>query len=118
MYMFGKKGKDEVVKKFKKEIWTGIYSYIILNLLKREEMHGYAIRKSFEKLSDGKVVPSEGSLYDLLKKLRKSGIIDSFWVEERGRLRKCYRRTKLGELILKEMREEIKMLKEILEVIE
>ena len=111
--MFNK--KDRILKKFKKEIRSGIYAYIVLNILEKEELHGYAIRKTFERLSSGRLVPSEGALYDLLKTLQKLGLIEGFWVEENGRLRKCYRITDLGREILKELRYELKLLGEVIE---
>ena len=66
-------------------------------------MHGYAIRKEFEKLSDGKIVPSEGTLYDLLKSLKKYRLMEGFWAEVGGRARKYYRITPLGREVLKSL---------------
>jgi len=105
--------KNRVLKKFRKEIRSGIYSYLVLKLLETEELHGYAIRKFFESLTSGKFVPSEGALYDLLKSLQKHGLIESFWVTD-VRPRKCYRLTELGKEVLEEIKVEINLLKEVI----
>ncbi len=110
--------KDRVFKKLRKEIRSGMYAYLVLNILKRGELHGYGIRKTFESLSSGQLVPSEGSLYDLLKGLQKLGLVKSYWVEEDGRLRKCYRITDLGEEILIELEHELKLLSDVIEKLE
>ena len=75
-------------------------------------------KKTFESLSSGEVVPSEGALYDLLKSLQKLGLIESYWVEEGGRLRKCYRITGLGREILNELKHELELLGKVIEKLE
>ena len=72
-------------------------------------MHGYVIRKEkeFEKLSNGKIVPGEGTLYDLLKSLKKYKLIEGFWAEVGGRARKYYRITPLGKEVLEELKREV-----------
>lgn len=105
--------KSKVLKKFRKEIRSGIYSYIVLKLLETEELHGYAIRKSFENLTSGRFVPSEGTLYDLLKSLQKLGLVESFWVVD-VRPRKCYRLTELGREVLEEIKVEINLIREVI----
>ncbi|WP_457753673.1 PadR family transcriptional regulator [Thermococcus sp.] len=105
--MFGDP-KEKALKKLKRELRAGTYSFIILSLLENKgDMHGYAIRKEFEKLSNGKIVPSEGTLYDLLKSLERYKLIEGFWAEVGGRARKYYRITSLGEKVLEELRKEI-----------
>ena len=107
---------EKAIKKLRKELRSGIYSYLVLSFLRKNgRMHGYAIRKEFEKLSDGRVVPSEGALYDILKSLQKLRLIRGEWVEAGGRLRKCYEITSLGIHVLNEIRLEIKLLEEIIE---
>ncbi|WP_297506197.1 PadR family transcriptional regulator [Thermococcus sp.] len=100
--------KEKALKKLRKELRSGLYSYLVLSLLEREgELHGYAIRKRLEVLSGGKLVPSEGALYDILKGLRKLGLLEDFWAEVGGRPRKYYRLTDLGREVLVELRREI-----------
>jgi len=108
--------KKDVVRKFRKEIRSGIYAYIVLKVLKSGDLHGYAIRKRIEELTEDKFVPSEGTLYDILKGLQKLGLVESFWVTD-VRPRKCYRITELGRNALKEIELEIETLKEVIEKI-
>ncbi len=109
--------KDKALRKLRKEIRAGIYSYLVLKILESGEMHGYAIRKLFESLTSGKFVPSEGALYDILKSLQKQGLVKGFWVMD-ARPRKCYRLTELGRKVLKELKEEITLLKGVIENLE
>ena len=101
--------KKKALKKLGKELRSGLYSYLILSLLNREgELHGYAIRKRLAELSEGRIVPSEGALYDILKSLRKLGLVEDFWAEVNGRPRKYYRLTELGREVLAELKDEIR----------
>lgn len=81
-------------------------------------MHGYSIRREFEKISDEKIVPSEGALYDLLKSLERYKLIEGFWAEAGGRPRKYYRLTDLGREVLNELRDEIRVIEETLKRLE
>ncbi len=94
---------ERALNKLRKEMRSGIYSYLILSMLESGEMHGYIIRKKLERLD---FAPSEGALYDMLKSLERLGLIESFWVMER-RPRKCYRLTDLGREVLKELKAEV-----------
>jgi DNA-binding PadR family transcriptional regulator len=109
--------KSRVLKKLRKEIRSGIYSYLVLKIIETGELHGYAIRKFFENLTSGEFVPSEGALYDLLKSLQKQGLVESFWVMD-GRPRKCYRLTELGKEVLEEIKAEINLIGEIIRKLE
>ena len=100
--------KERALKKLRKELRSGLYSYLVLLLLEREgELHGYAIRKRLEELSDGRIVPSEGALYDLLKSLKKIGLVQDEWAEVGGRPRKDYHLTELGREVLGELDSEM-----------
>ncbi|ASJ06457.1 PadR family transcriptional regulator [Thermococcus pacificus] len=101
--------KEKALKKLRKELRSGLYSYLILSILEREgELHGYAIRKRLGELSGGRLVPSEGALYDILKGLKKLGLVEDEWAEADGRPRKYYRLTELGREVLGELRDEIR----------
>ncbi len=113
------KAKEKALKKLRKELRSGLYSYLVLSLLEREgELHGYAIRKRLGELSDGKLVPSEGALYDILKSLRKLGLVEDLWAEVGGRPRRYYRLTNLGRDVLSELKVEIASIVEVLERME
>ncbi len=100
----------KVVNKLKREMRSGIYSFLILSMLEKGEMHGYLIRK---KLEDLNFAPSEGALYDMLKGLERLGLIEGFWVMEK-RPRKCYRLTGLGRIVLRELKSEVDVILKVL----
>ena len=102
--------KDRALKKLRREIRSGIYSYLILSMLKDGDMHGYVIRKRLEGLG---LAPSEGALYDILKSLQKLGLIEGYWVIEK-RPRKFYRLTDLGKDVLEELEVEVKRISKVL----
>ena len=78
-------------------------TYFILLSLAPGPGHGYAIMKDVQKLSQGRVSLSTGTLYGALKRLLEQG-----WIErvddpagaENGRERKAYRLTQLGQAAL------------------
>ncbi len=110
--------REKALRKLRKDLRSGLYSYLVLSLLEKEELHGYAIRKRLEKLSDGRLVPSEGALYDILKSLKKTGLVGDTWAEVGGRPRKYYSLTKLGREVLEELKGEIMTIELVLERLE
>ncbi|BAD86113.1 transcription regulator, PadR-like family [Thermococcus kodakarensis KOD1] len=113
------KSEEKALKKLRKELRSGLYSFLVLSILEREgELHGYAIRKRLEELSGGKLVPSEGALYDLLKSLKKLGLLQDSWAEAGGRPRKYYSITEMGRSVLAQLREEIRVIESVLEKLE
>jgi len=107
--------KEKALRKLRKDLRSGLYSYLVLSLLSEEgELHGYAIRKRLGELSGGKLVPSEGALYDILKSLKKYKLVEDFWVEVNGRPRKYYRLTDLGRDVLLALRDEIRTIERTL----
>ena len=69
--------------------------YILLCL--REESHGYNIIRKVEKLTDGEIRISPGTMYGSLSKMEKDGLIRFVREEEK---RKIYRITDLGKDVL------------------
>ncbi len=108
--------KEKALKKLRKDLHSGLYSYLVLLLLEREgELHGYAIRKRLKEIGGGVLTPSEGALYDILKSLRKYKLVEDFWAEACGRPRRYYRLTPLGEEVLNELRDEVRTIVLVLE---
>jgi PadR family transcriptional regulator PadR len=113
------KNEEKALKKLRKEIRSGLYSFLVLSILEGEgELHGYAIRKRLDELSGGRLVPSEGALYDILKGLKKLGLLRDSWAEVGGRPRKYYSITDTGRRVLAQLREEIKVIESVLEKLE
>src|SRR5699024_6515590 len=69
--------------------------YILLAL--QEPLHGYAVMKEIEKMSNGQVILAAGTLYGAINNLNKHGWIES--VGNAGR-RKIYEITTEGNKIL------------------
>lgn len=72
---------------------TGFYILLCL----RTEMHGYSIVRRVEKLTDGEIRLSPGTMYGSLSKMEKDGLIRFVREEEK---RKLYVITPLGEEVL------------------
>lgn len=53
----------------------GVMSLVILSLLSREDMYGYQLVQETERISQGRIVTQEGSLYPVLYKLVDQGLI-------------------------------------------
>jgi DNA-binding PadR family transcriptional regulator len=69
--------------------------YILLALV--EPGHGYAVMERIERLSHGRVQVGPGTLYTLLGRFEKEGLIALIREEEK---RKIYRLTKEGRAVL------------------
>ncbi len=69
--------------------------YILLCL--REESHGYNIVRKVEKLTDGEIRISPGTMYGSLSKMEKDGLIHFVREEEK---RKIYVISDLGRQVL------------------
>lgn len=72
---------------------TGFYILLCL----REEAHGYSIVKQTERLTNGEIKISPGTLYGSLSKMEKDGLIKFIREEEK---RKIYCITELGTQVL------------------
>lgn len=79
--------------------------YILLSLI--EERYGYEIMQSITQKTDGRVVVGPGTLYTLLARFQKEGIINQ--VSDDGR-RKTYILTDSGRELLMEEYNRLKML--------
>lgn len=72
----------------------GILEFCILHIIARGEVYASDM---LEELTSAKIMVVEGTLYPLLTRLRKSGLVDYKWVESSsGPPRKYYTLTKEG----------------------
>ena len=69
---------------------------LILMSLAGEPRHGYSILKDVERMSEGRVVLSTGTLYGALRRLLDDDWIERFEEEETPRGRQAYRLTTHG----------------------
>lgn len=72
---------------------TGFYILLCL----REEAHGYSIVQKVERITEGAVKISPGTMYGSLSKMEKDGLIQFVREEEK---RKIYMITDLGKQVL------------------
>jgi PadR family transcriptional regulator, regulatory protein PadR len=89
--------------KISKELVGASAIPIILSILDKSESYGYEIMQSVKELSGNKIEWKEGSLYPVLHKLEKNGLIKSLWkMAENGRHRKYYAINKKGRKALQD----------------
>jgi DNA-binding PadR family transcriptional regulator len=69
---------------------------LILTSLASEAKHGYALLKDVEKLSEGRVQLSTGTLYGAIRRLLEDGWIERFEQEDTSRDKQAYRLTAKG----------------------
>lgn len=69
---------------------------MILASLAQEARHGYALLSDIEKLSEGRVCLSTGTLYGAIRRLLDDQWIERFEQEDTSRDKQAYRLTKQG----------------------
>jgi DNA-binding PadR family transcriptional regulator len=79
------------------QLTHGHAEILVLGVLSRGPLHGYAIRKDISKRSHGLLSPSFGGLYPLLQRLEKKHLISGKNVKSAtGRVVRQYRLTLAG----------------------
>jgi PadR family transcriptional regulator len=73
-----------------KEVKRGSTEMLILALVEDRPRHGYEIAKPIEERSDGVLQFHVASLYPLLYRLEKRGLIKGTWIEKAGQGRRRY----------------------------
>jgi PadR family transcriptional regulator, regulatory protein PadR len=92
-------------KAFDREVKKGSAEMLVLALLVDRQRHGYEIAKVIETRSGGAITFQAASLYPILYRLEKRGLIEGRWVERAGeRRRRFYRLTAAGRDVLKRQR--------------
>ena len=81
----------------------GTLQYCVLALLAKEERYGFDLVRGLAEV-DG-MVTSEGTIYPLLSRLRRDGLVESTWQESSaGPPRRYYRLTEAGRTALEGFR--------------
>src|SRR5262245_26811248 len=87
------------------EILKGHLDMIVLAALADGPAHGYAIIQAIHRRSGGAFDLAEGTVYPVLHRLEKSGLLSSRWVDgESGRKRRVYALTRQGRRALADRR--------------
>ena len=90
---------------FDREVKRGSAELLILALIENEPRHGYEIGRLIERRSSGAIKFHLASLYPMLYRLERRGLIEGRWIEKSGqRRRRYYRITADGERYLTEQR--------------
>lgn len=102
------------------ELIKGSLKTIVLKLLKEEgAMHGYAITRRVEELTEGKIKLTYGALYPVLHKLESEGSLVTASENFNNRIRINYSLTPKGQTVveekIREMTEFIESLQRIIE---
>ena len=85
------------MKKGKADLLHGTLELLILKTLAIRDLHGWAISKHIQQLSDDVLEVGQGSLYPALYRLEDRGWIEATWgVAETGRRAKFYTLTRQG----------------------
>jgi PadR family transcriptional regulator len=88
-----------------REVKRGSTEMLILALVQDRPRHGYEIAKLIEQRSEGVLQFHAASLYPLLYRLEKRGLISGRWIEKAGqRRRRFYKLTAAGQKVLAEQR--------------
>jgi transcriptional regulator len=88
-----------------REVKKGSAEMLVLALLEDRQRHGYEIAKLIEARSGGAIVFQAASLYPILYRLERRGVLEGRWVEKAGeRRRRFYRLTPAGREVLKRQR--------------
>jgi PadR family transcriptional regulator len=89
-----------------KEVKRGSTEMLILALVEDRSRHGYEIAKLIEQRSDGVLQFHVASLYPLLYRMEKRGLIKGAWIEKTGqRRRRFYKLMPEGRKVLNEQRQ-------------
>ena len=90
------------VENWRTQLRKGILELCILNLLAQGELYGYDVIKHLTRIPG--LVVTEGTIYPLMSRLRKTGLLETRLQESAsGPARKYYRLTAQGELLCRQM---------------
>jgi transcriptional regulator len=87
------------------DVQKGSSEMILLALLEDRTRHGYELAKRIESQSESRLQFHVASLYPMLYRLERKGLVEGRWVEKAGeRRRRYYRLTPAGRKALAEQR--------------
>lgn len=80
-----------------RDLFPGALEMMVLQLLKQQPMHGYALVQRIQQGSRNLLQVEEGSLYPALQRLLKEGLVEAEWgVSATNRRVRVYRLTRAG----------------------
>lgn len=94
---------DKIIERWLPQFRKGLLEYIILLKLQQGDIYGYELAIEIKKLTSIEV--AEGTLYPLLNRLKRDGLVSAEWkTPEVGSPRKYYEITVLGIETLAKMK--------------
>jgi PadR family transcriptional regulator, regulatory protein PadR len=100
-------------KTVKRDLFPGALEMMILRMLKRQPMHGYALVQQIKRTSQDLLVIEEGSLYPALQRLLKEEFVKAEWdISPANRRVRIYKLTAAGT---KHLEREVSTFKRMLE---
>jgi len=98
------------------QLRKGSVEHCVLALLRNEERYGFELAKLL--VDAGGLIAGEGTIYPLLARLRKNGLVDTTWREStEGPPRRYYRLTESGQLALTAFIHQWKLFRESIDAI-
>jgi PadR family transcriptional regulator PadR len=98
--------KNEFIRNWDTQLKKGLLPLFVLQLLKKKEYYGYELIQELK--SSFGIEVTEGTIYPLLIRLTKEGLLVHKWVEQSSGIpRKYYFISEIGDLNFKEMKENI-----------
>jgi PadR family transcriptional regulator, regulatory protein PadR len=102
-------------KPIQRDLFPGALEMMILRMLKRQPMHGYALVQQIKGMSNDLLQIEEGSLYPALQRLALKGWVKSEWgPSENNRRARYYKLTPAGR---KRLKREVADFERVLEAI-
>lgn len=96
-----------------RSLFPGALEMMILQTLRREPMHGYALAQVIKRNSDDLLQVEEGSLYPALQRLLKGGWVAAEWgISARNRKVRIYKITPAGR---KQLEREVSSFEQMLD---
>jgi PadR family transcriptional regulator PadR len=81
----------------RRELFPGALEMMVLQVLRRGALHGYAIAQQIRDTSDDLLQIEEGTLYPALQRLLREGWVDAEWgISPRNRKVRIYKITAAG----------------------
>ena len=91
--------KEKIIKNFNQELSKGSMVMVVLSLLRREK-YGYDLVNQMKE--EGFEI-EQNTLYPMLRRLEKQGLLESNWEVSTSRPRKYYKTTEFGQDVLGEL---------------
>jgi PadR family transcriptional regulator PadR len=101
------------MEKEHRDLFPGALEMMVLQTLRREPMHGYALAQVIKHTSGDLLQIEEGSLYPALQRMLKAGWVTAEWgLSDRNRKVRIYRVTPAGR---KQLEHEVSSFQQMLD---